>query len=167
MVERRVRGSVISGYLKYVEKTWGQDGTARCRKETNLAGLELTDGIFYPNAMLLAVINGIAHVRKAANHAVKNLGFMSYIVRFSSVENMLKKSKDAYNEAYSFGEVEMKFKPHLATATMKGVSEAPENCEGWMGALEALLELTHAKGRVTKTKCQLKGDPHCEYEIIW
>ncbi|MFH0815498.1 MAG: hypothetical protein V1934_01595 [Methanobacteriota archaeon] len=173
MVERKVRGSVINGYMKFIEKNWGKDGAERCRKETNLADIEIKDGIHYPNAMLLAVIKwisknyGIAHMRRAGNHAVKNLGLLAYIVRFSSIEHMLKKSNDAYREAYGFGEVDLIFKPHHATARMKDVSEIPENCEGWIGALEALLELTHTKGKVIKTKCQLKGDERCEYEIEW
>jgi uncharacterized protein (TIGR02265 family) len=173
MVDRKVKGSVINGYLKFVEKNWGKDGAERCRKETNLAGIDVKDGISYPNTMLLAVIkwissnHGPAHVRRAGNHAVKNLGMLAYIVRFSSIESMLKKAKDAYREAYSFGDVQMVFKPHLATAVMKDVSEIPENCEGWIGALEALLELTHTKGKVTKTQCQLKGAERCEYEITW
>jgi hypothetical protein len=173
MGERKVKGSVINGYLKFVEKSWGKDGAERCRRETNLAGIGVKDGISYPNGMLLAVIRwisgnyGMSQVRKAGNHAVKNLGLLAYIVRFSSIESMLRKAKDAYLEAYSFGEVEMIFKPHRATAVMKDVSEVPENCEGWIGAMEALLELTHTKGKVTKTMCQLKGDPRCEYEITW
>jgi len=173
MAERKVRGSVINGYLKFVEKNWGKDGAERCRKETNLTDIEVKDGLFYNNAMLIALIKwisgnyGMAQMRRAGNHAVKNLGLLAYVVRFSSTEGMLKKAKDAYRETYDFGEVEMVFKPHHAIAYMKDVSEIPENCEGWIGALEALLELTHTKGKVTKTKCQLKGDARCEYEITW
>ena len=63
--------------------------------------------------------------------------------------------------------VEMKIEDNKAIATMQDVSEITENCEGWIGALEALLELTHSDGRVLKTRCQLKGDSHCEYEITW
>jgi predicted hydrocarbon binding protein len=173
MVERKARGSVVNGYLKYVEKTWGKDGLARCRKEANLEGLEIIDGKLYPNEMVLSILKwisknyGVAYVRKAANFTVKNLGLLSYIVRFSSIESMLQKSADAYKEAYDFGEVHMRFTPHKAMALMKDVSVIHENCDGWIGALEALLELTHTKGRVTHTKCQLKGDERCEYEITW
>jgi hypothetical protein len=173
MEERKVKGSVINGYLKFVEKSWGKDGLERCVRETKMAGIGVKDGHSYPNEMLLAVIKwisvnyGMVPVRKAGNHAVKNLGLLAYIVRFSSVETMLNRAKAAYREAYGFGKVDMIFKPHHAVAWMKDVSEIPENCEGWIGALEALLELTHTKGKVTKTKCQLKGDERCEYEITW
>jgi predicted hydrocarbon binding protein len=173
MNDRKVRGSVINGYLKFVEKTWGKEGLEKCLSDTKLKGIELRDGGKYPNSMLLEVIlwisrnYGMEYVRKAGRHTVKNLGLLAYIVRFTSIETMLGKAKDAYAETYDFGEVSMKISGKHAIASMKDVSEIPENCEGWIGALEALLEITRTKGTVRKTKCQLKGDPRCEYEVIW
>lgn len=173
MAEKRVRGSVIKGYLLFVEKTWGKNGLNQCLDETKIMPADIKDGVKYPNQMLLEVIKwiskhyGAEYVKKAGNHAVKNLGLLAYIVRFSSVETMLGKAKSAYMEAYDFGEVTMTISGKHAFATMKDVSEIPENCDGWIGALEALLELTKTKGRVVKTKCQLKGDPKCEYEVTW
>jgi predicted hydrocarbon binding protein len=173
MSKREVRGSVINGYLKFVEKTWGKDGIEKCLVDTELKGLHIKDGVLYSYSMVQGVINwisknyGMQYVRKAGNHTVKNLGFLAYLVRFASIETMLGKAKDAYHETYAFGEVEMKISANSAIATMKDVSETPENCEGWMGAIEAMLELTRTKGTVTKTKCQLKGDDKCEYKIVW
>jgi uncharacterized protein (TIGR02265 family) len=173
MEERKVRGSVINGYLKFVEKTWGKEGLERCLVETNIKDLDIKDGGKYPNAMLVSVITwisktyGMEYVRKAGRHTVKNLGLLAYIVRFTSIETMLGKAKTAYQEAYDFGEVSMKISGKHAIASMKGVSEIPENCEGWIGALEALLEITRTVGTVNHTKCQLKGDDRCEYEIKW
>ena len=173
MIERKIRGSVINGYLKFVEKTWGKDGLENCRRDVKLDGIHLKDGAYFPNAMLLEIIkwisknHGMEYVRKAGKHTVKNLGLLSYIVRFTSIETMLGKAKDAYMEAYRFGDVDINISGNRAVATMKDVSEIPENCEGWIGALEALLEITRTKGRVVKAKCQLNGDEHCEYEITW
>jgi hypothetical protein len=173
MDERKLRGSVINGYLKFVEKSWGKEGLAQCLASAELTGLTIKDGVLYPFSMNKAVISwiskshGMGYVRKAGRHTAKNLGLLAYIVRFTSIETMLGKAKDAYYEAYGFGKVDMVISGKRAVAIMKDVSEIPEDCEGWMGALEALLELTNTKGRVTKTKCQLKGDPHCEYEIVW
>jgi predicted hydrocarbon binding protein len=173
MSERKVRGSVINGYLKFVEKTWGKDGYEKCLIATELKDLHIKDGVLYPYSMVQGVINwisknyGLQYVRKAGNHTVKNLGLLAYIVRFTSIETMLCKAKAAYQETYAFGEVNIKISGKSALATMKDVSETPENCEGWIGALEALLELTRTKGTITKTKCQLKGDDMCEYKIMW
>jgi predicted hydrocarbon binding protein len=173
MSAKQVRGSVINGYLKFVEKTWGKDGLEKCLVDTKLKGIGIKDGAKMPNAMLMEVIgwisrnHGMDYVRKAGRHTVKNLGLMAYIVRFASIETMLGKAKDAYDETYFFGEVNMNISGKHAVASMKDVSEIPENCEGWIGALEALLEITRTRGTVKKTKCQLKGDVRCEYEIVW
>ena len=173
MAERQVRSSVINGYLKFIEKTWGREGLEECLAAANLGDLKIKDGHFYPNDMLLEVIlwisrnKGMEYVRKAGKHTVKNLGLLAYIVRFTKIETMLNKASDAYREAYDFGHVEMIYEPHHATARMRDVAQIPENCQGWIGALEALLELTHTRGTVTKTKCQLEGDECCEYEIVW
>lgn len=173
MEERKVRGSVINGYLKFVEKTWGKDGYENCLADTNLNGMDIKDGVQYNYTMLQGVIKwisknyGMQYVRKAGKHTVKNLGLLAYLVRFTSVETMLGKAKDAYYEAYHVGHVGMKISGKTAVACMKDVSEIPENCEGWIGALEGLLELTRTKGTVTHEKCQLKGDERCEYKIVW
>ena len=173
MEEKKVRGSVINGYLNFVEKTWGKEGIASCKKDLDIENTKFKDGIRYPNSTLITVIKwisdnkGINNVRKAGNHTVKNLGMLAYIVRFAKMETMVMKAKEAYEESYDQGKVDIKIEDYKAIATMKDVSEIPENCEGWIGALEALLELTHTKGNVLKTKCQLKGDPHCEYEVTW
>ncbi|MCK5310053.1 MAG: TIGR02265 family protein [Thermoplasmata archaeon] len=173
MDERTIKGSVISGYLHYVEKTWGKEGVTQCKQHLNINEIKFKDGHQYPNEMLLNIVRwiskekGMDYVRKAGNHTVKNLGMLAYVVRFAKMETMVTKAKEAYEESYSYGEVEMEIGDHKAIATMRDVSYIHENCQGWIGALEALLELTHSKGNVLKTKCQLKGDSHCEYEITW
>ena len=173
MSVKKVRGSVINGYLRYVEKTWGKEGTESCLKGLNIDDIKFKDGMEYPNDILMGIIKwisdykGMEYVRKAGNHAVKNLGLLAYVVRFTKMETMVNKAKEAYHENYSHGDVDIQIGDHKAIATMKDVSEIPENCQGWIGAMEALLELTHTRGKVVKTKCQLEGDSHCEYEITW
>jgi hypothetical protein len=173
MEERKIRGSVINGYLKYVEKTWGKSGLEKCLADVKIAGMEFKDGGLYPYQIDQEIViwisknYGMDSVRKAGKHTVKNLGLLAYLVRFASIETMLQKAKNAYQETYSFGRVDMRTDGKRAVATMKDVSDIPENCQGWIGALEGLLELTRTKGTVSHTKCQLRGDPHCEYEITW
>lgn len=173
MEEKKVRGSVINGYLHFIEKTWGKETLDNCKSDLDLENIKFKDGIQYQNDLLLSIIKwmsekkGSQYAKKAGNYTVKNLGMLAYVVRFAKMETMVKKAKDAYYESYGYGKVEIKIYDNKAVAIMQDVSEIPENCEGWIGALEGLLELTHSKGRVLKTKCQLKGDSHCEYEITW
>ncbi|MBA3045325.1 MAG: hypothetical protein KKH41_08390 [Candidatus Thermoplasmatota archaeon] len=173
MNDRQIRGSVINGYLKYVEKTWGKDGYEDCCQKTRINDIKIRDGQQYNHDMLLAIIHwisdthGAARVRQAGKHTVQNLGLLAYIVRFANMDTMLNKAKNLYADAYSFGEVNTTPTERGAEVTMKDVSQIPEDCIGWEGAFEGMLELTHSKGRVLKTKCQLKGDSHCEYDITW
>jgi predicted hydrocarbon binding protein len=46
-------------------------------------------------------------------------------------------------------------------------SETKENCVGWQGALEGMLELTKTKGTVKEVKCLCEGGDCCEFEIKW
>ena len=173
MPEREIRGSVINGYLKYVEKTWGKDGYKDCLKAAKLDDIKIKDGQRYNHDMLLAIIHwisdthGVDRMRQAGKHTVQNLGLLAYIVRFASMDAMLTKAKSLYADAYSFGQVDLTETERGANVFMKDVSQIPEDCIGWEGAFEGMLELTKSKGRVLKTKCQLKGDPHCEYEVTW
>ena len=109
----------------------------------------------------------MARVKQAGKHTVQNLGLLAYIVRFTNMDTMLKKAKGLFADAYSFGEVNMIPTDHGATVTLKDVSQIPEDCVGWEGAFEGMMELTRSKGNIIKTKGQLNGDTHCEYEINW
>jgi len=170
---REIRGSVINGYLKYVEKTWGEGGLEDCKEKARIHDIKIRDGQQYNHDILIVIIkwiadtHGMPRVRQAGKHTVKNLGLLAYIVRFTNMETMLNKAKSLYNEAYSFGEVNMIPTDRGASVTLKDVSQIPEDCVGWEGAFEGMMELTHSKGSVIKTKCQLNGDTHCEYEITW
>ena len=70
MEEKKVRGSVINGYLNFVEKTWGKEGIASCKKDLDIENTKFKDGIRYPNSTLITVIKwisdnkGINNVRK-------------------------------------------------------------------------------------------------------
>lgn len=173
MDEKQIRGSVINGYLTFIEKTWGKDGLEDCKRSVDILDIKITEGTFYPNDLLLEVLkwisgnHGISRVRQAGNYTVKNLGLLAYLVRFTSMDKMISKATDRFREVYRFGDITVDNTEKGVTVRMTDVCEIPENCEGWLGAFEAMLELTKTKGRVRKTKCQLKGAESCEYELEW
>ena len=109
MAEKRIRGSVINGYLKFVEKTWGKDGLDECKRVINIADIKIDDGAHYSNGMMLALLrwisetHGISRIRQAGNFTVKNLGLLSYLVRFTSMDKMIQKATDRFKEVYGFG----------------------------------------------------------------
>ncbi len=171
--EREIRGQIINGYLDFVKKTWGKDGLEDCRKAAGLEDIKLKDGQFYSNEIMMHILtwikdtHGIERVKQAGNFAVKNLGMFAYLVRFINMEKMLGKAEERYREMYHFGKVSIKHGNNRSIATMRDVSTTAENCIGWQGAFEAMLEMTKSKGTVTHTKCQMKGDDRCEYIIDW
>ena len=173
MGEREIRGSVINGYLKYVEKTWGKAGLETCKKTIKVADIKIKDGEMYTNKIILELLKwisanyGIEKVKQAGNYTIKNLGLLSYLVRFSSMDSMLSRATDRFREAYRFGTVGYEMTDHGARVWMRDVSEIPEDCVGWIGGLQGLMDLTKTKGQVVKTKCRLKGDKHCEYMLNW
>jgi hypothetical protein len=173
VAEKAVRGSVINGYLKYVEKTWGKDGLEDCKKAINIKGMKIKEAPYYSNEIMLSLLkwisgnHGIGRVRQAGNFTVKNLGLLSYLVRFASMEKMISKATDRFREVYAFGDITVEQTDKGALVQMRGVCEIPESCEGWQGAFEAMLELTKSKGRVVKTKCETMGEGLCEYSIEW
>lgn len=106
-------------------------------------------------------------VRQAGKFTVKNLGLFAYMVRFMSMEAMLHKAEDRYSELYKFGEIKIELQDKKAIARMLDVSGIEENCQGWMGVLEAMLDLTKTKGTVSHTECQVKGASQCIYVVEW
>jgi hypothetical protein len=49
------------------------------------------------------------------------------------------------------------------TMKLYDVNRVDVSCDSWIGVCEGALEMTKASGKVTKTRCQLKGDVYCEY----
>lgn len=168
-----IRGRVINGYLDFIKKTWGQEGHDLCRKDIGIGDSRIKDGDFYPNDTMLSIIlwikdnHGRERVKQAARHTVKNLGIFAYLVRFTSMETMLNKAVERYKEMYRFGRVDIEFIEWGAIVKMRDVADIKENCLGWEGAFEAMLELTKSEGSVKEVKCQIDGDDHCEFEIGW
>jgi len=83
------------------------------------------------------------------------------------MKSMLAKAEDRYKQAYNFGSVEVYLEPSGARAKLIDFSESKENCIGWTGALEAMLEMTNTKGTVEEVDCRCEGGECCEFIITW
>ncbi len=83
--------------------------------------------------------------------------------------NVLKGSEALWVESCDAGRVDVKPQgEHRAVLRVHGVSVALLLCERTTGYSERAVEL--AGGRdvaVRKTRCSLRDDPHCEWEISW
>ena len=173
MAKREIRGNVINRYLAFVRKTWGKDGEEQAIKDSGLADIKINDSKFYDNEIMERILkwisanHGMDRVRQAGKFTVKNLGLFAYMVRFMSMEAMLHKAEERYSELYKFGEIKIELQDKKAIARMLDVSGIEENCQGWMGVLEAMLDLTKTKGTVSHTECQVKGASQCIYVVEW
>jgi len=169
MVERSVRGSVINAYLKFVEKKWGQQGLDSCIADLGLAEA-VKDGLYYPDAYRENILRwlertyGRESIVEAGKFIVKNLGLLGWLVRYASPKILAESFPKNYSEVYTFGQVRVDTsQKERISMKLYDVNRVDVSCDSWLGVCEGALEMTHTKGKVTKTRCQLKGDVYCEY----
>ena len=164
MGEKRVRGSVLIGYLKFIEKTCG---------EVNFDIDQLRETSWYDLSYSSAILEWIGakkgpeFVEKCGSATVKDLGMLSYIVAFSSVKSLLSKAPTHYPDAFSYGKMEVDLEDKRATVRMTDVAEHQYSCLTWLGAFKGIMDKTKTVGTVVETQCQRKGAPHCEYRLEW
>lgn len=164
----------MNAYLDFVRKKWGQNGLTQCKEYAGVSNLEILEKEFYPAQHQVTILKWIGEtkgpdcVRQAGNHSVKNLGLLKYIVRFASITTILNKAPRQYSDAFKYGKMEV-IEHNSNRAILRATDQAfiPENCLGWIGAFEAMMELTNTKGTVKEIKCQLDGNSYCEYELSW
>ena len=171
-MERRTRGSVMNGYLKFIQKKWGKVGLDECVKEVGLEGMDFKDGQYYQDEIIGNVLRWIHRekgreaVKDAGRFILHNLGILSWMVRFTDVETLAKKFPKNYSEVYAFGKVKVDISnPKRLILILEDVGYYEEACIVWEGLVEEALVMTKTKGRVTHTQCQRLGAPHCEFII--
>jgi hypothetical protein len=173
MGEKRVRGAVLIGYLKFIERTWGDGGLAQCSGEVNFEMGQLRESSWYDVSYSTGILRWIGNkkgrefVERCGTSTVKELGMLSYIVAFSSVRSLLAKAPANYADVFSYGRMEVAFEERRATIRMFDAAEHEYSCLTWLGAFKGILDKTRTKGTVAETQCQRKGAPHCEYLMEW
>ena len=171
--EEKVRGSVLEGYLGFIKKKWGQNGMDICLKETGCP-YPLKGGVFYPEEDHINIIDwiddnkGPEHVKDAGKFIIHNMGFLSYLVRFTNPHLLITRFPKSYRDAFNFGSISTeKTGPRSAIVRLHDVTKSEAACLGWQGVIEGALEVCKVKGQCEKTKCQHKGDDACEYIVTW
>jgi predicted hydrocarbon binding protein len=171
-MERKTRGSVINGYLKYIRKKWGAEGEKQCRKDLGMDDYEFKDGQYYQDEMVGNVLRWINRTR--GREAVKdggrfimhNMGILSWMVRFTTIKALAEKFPENYSEVYAFGSCKADTSdPKNLRLIFKDVGYYEEACLVWEGICEESLAMTRTKGSVQHTKCQNKGHDHCEFVV--
>jgi hypothetical protein len=170
-MDRNVRGSVLNAYLRFVSKKWGADGVQRCTKDLGLDE-EFKDGQYYRDELRENILRWIEriygpdHIVEAGKFVVKNLGILGWLVRFASPKTLADSFPKNYSEVYTFGQIKVDTSQKgLIRLRLYDVNRIEPSCNSWVGVCEGALEMTNARGKVRKTKCQLKGDVYCEYIV--
>ncbi len=175
MSERMMKGGVMLGYFDFIRNQWGEYGITECIEATGVDPGKLREEVGYPSEMdervlrWISEIKGMDYVRKLGVHTVKNLGELSYLVRFVNIKNLLMKFQDNYHDTFQFGELSMlmdKFGKR-ATIIMKDCNSQEESCMAWLGAFEGMMEVTKTKGTVRLVKRQINGNDYDEYLLNW
>jgi hypothetical protein len=173
MPERKVRGSALNPYLRYVKKKWGATGLAEFCRDNKVTEAGFKDGEWYDVAVYQKLMRwfrekkGDDALRELGRFGVTDLGFLSFIVRFMSIERMLSQPTDkTYGQAFNFGRMETELGKKRAIIRLYDVSVDENACISWLGSLQGMLDITKTKGTVRETQCQSKGAPHCEYDMV-
>ena len=168
------RGSVILGYYKYIKKTWGNIGEEECTKAIGLNPDQVKESIWYDikySEMILEWIyknKGEEAVVNCGTYTVKDLGFLSYIVRFANVKKIIGRAPESHSDAFKGnGSLKVDIKDNGALITMRNTAVSEYSCMAWRGCFIGVLDMTNTTGTVIEKQCQLKDADHCEFVMEW
>ena len=174
-MERKTRGSVLNGYLKYIEDKWGSMELKVARADMGIDHMDFSDGQYYQDAIVGNVLRWIRRnkgddaVKGAGNFILHNLGILSWMVRFSDFQTLALKFPKNYSEVYAFGSCKVDISdPKVVKMTLKDVCYYEEACMVWEGICKEALVMTKTKGKVSHTSCERLGKTECVFlvEII-
>jgi hypothetical protein len=174
MGDKKLRGSVLNGYLKFIKKKWGNQAYLLCVENIGIGQDGFVEGDWYKYEysekllIWLAKEKGKDQLEALGRFTIQNMGLLSYIVRFMDVKSIIKKSPKTYKDAFNFGRIEVyKLEDKKAVYRTHDVSQNEYSCIAWGGVCYGFLDATRTKGTVEKTKCIFKGDDYCEYVMEW
>lgn len=173
MSEKKVRGSVLNGFIKYIKRSWGDKGLKNFSDYAGYDPMKIKDKKWYDVELLvkihtwLAEEKGKKYLRMAGRHTVQDLGMLSYLIKFAKVETLLKKAPKSYRDGFNYGDSIIEVEERKAVAKMKNVILDEYTCEAWRGVFEGVLKATNTEGKVEPFEDHTKGENDCYYLITW
>lgn len=171
-MERRTRGSVLNGYLKFIKEKWGASEFKVARADMGIDNLNFKDGQYYQDEIIGNVLRWIHRnkgkdaLKEAGRFILHNLGILSWMVRFSDFNTLALKFPKNYSEVYAFGSCEVDASnPKLIKMTLKDVCYYEEACLVWEGICEEALTITKTEGKVSHTRCERRGETECVFLV--
>ena len=173
MEKKKVRGSIINGYIKYIKRTWGDKGVRDLEEKLDISIERIKDRKWYDHTIHSSVHGWIAenhgedHLRRGGSFTVQNLGVLSYLIKFTSPKTMLKKAPKSYRDAFSYGNVKIDIEDDKAYIKLKDTAIDEYTCTGWLGVFEGILKATNTKGEVKVWDAKDKGEEDCYFIMKW
>jgi len=177
MVEdvQRSRGSVIKGYLKFIKRKWGDDGLESVARDCGFKVKDIHENSWYDYEFDFSIRNwiatnkGIEYLERCGNHTVKDLGLLSYIVKFGRIEKLLERLPNHFSHAFARGSVDVHIDSEAKKAVieMRNAASDDYSCKSWIGAIRGMLEMTNTPGTVEETECCRAGSEACMWDVKW
>ncbi len=183
MVERHAYGGVFHARLTYVFEKHGQGGLDRLFKKMNemdYGGPE-SIGEFkiaqkYPMEYMIILLEsyvelfGEEDLARMSREAAKKRGIVGFFVRWAANPNTLvKKASEYWPNFYDFGRLTGEVLDE-EKGVLRGydISPAPIFCQSLSSYYKGIFENIRIKDiMVIHTKCQHRGDDHCEWKLDW
>ena len=171
MDNRKCKGAVINGQLKYIKKKWGQQGQSEAMK---FAGITKAprDGAWVPirkNHLLYEWLirnKGRKQVSEAARYTAMDLGIFSFIFSFVGMQKLLEKAKLNYKTLFDYGDIIIeKLDERKVKIIMKDVGTEDFLCDVWEGAIRGLMDITKSGGTINRATPD--GPEDCAYIVRW
>lgn len=173
MTENKIRGSVLNSYIKFVKKKWGVDGVTALVKYIGANTEGFKEGNWYDQKIEYKAFDwikknkGEQYVTECGTFCIQQLGLLSYVVRFTDIEYILKEAKKGYKDAYNYGSLDVELGRKEAKIVLQDAAVDEYACLSWLGAFIGAMEMTKTKGDIRELKCQRKGAPRCEFKMTW
>ncbi len=173
MKERKIKGDVLKGYMKFVQNTWKKDGLEEL---ISAIGIEpdIQDGQWYDEIWGIKILEWIAetkgeqYLEKSGKFTIMKLGELSHIVEFLDIKSILKRGSESYHDVFNDKEFIVDLGDTSATIRIKGSGINDKYaCQTWIGVFKGMLEITNTIGTVKEIKCERDGASHCEFLMEW
>ena len=171
MSEKKAKGVVLKGYLKFVKRKWGFQGMEEVMKYAGIEELPydsqwLPVEVFDRTLEWIRINKGMDMVTEAARFSAKDLGiFVHLFTSVMGIESLLKRSQETYPMMFNYGEMIIEKDGKKAEVLLKGVVTSESICKAWKGGLIGLLELSRNNGTVEELPTDNPED--CRYVIKW
>jgi hypothetical protein len=173
MDERKVKGAVANGYLKFIKRKWGVQGMKNAMEYAGMKQ-EPKDGEWVSLKSTYALLewiekeHGKEYIVEAGKGMMKGMGgdfkFMfAVVIGFERVLDKVK--KEISTLLFKGSGVEINKEGKSATIRLKGFKMGDVSCMAWKGALMGVMDVTKTKGTVEVLDSG--NDEDCLIKAMW